>query len=90
MVGNAMQPFDAWRAADAAGSGNAPGFMDRALSGAHKFMSEQKLYPTAAMMGGQVMSSYSRQKAAEEEVARRRQAIIDGYRSGFGLGPWRA
>lgn len=70
----------------------AGGLVNSMMNGAKTvgdFMAKNKLYGTALQFGGNLMSSYARQKAEEEAIARRRQEIINGYRSGFGQQLWR-
>lgn len=76
------------------GSGGAAsgGFLDSIMAAGKTgadFMSANKLWTPALQMGGSVLSSASRQQQQLDEVKRQRQAIIDGYRSGFGQSMWR-
>lgn len=66
------------------------GIVGNALSSAGKFMSENKLWTPTMLIGGNMMSGYFQNKQRLDEIARQRQSIIDGYRSGFGQSLWKA
>ena len=72
------------------GAPGGSGIVGNALSSAGKFMSENKLWTPAMLIGGNMMSGYFQNKQRLDEIARQRQSIIDGYRSGFGQSLWKA
>lgn len=75
-------------ASETTGAAQGGGIVNRALSAANSFVKEHKLGAPLAILAGNVGSSYVQQSARLQELADKRQAIIDGHRSGYGLGPW--